>query len=500
MAGMLGLETLNPQQNMILYGFPSPPVDLIKDSIYGTPIGSLGDGTQIWKITHNGVDTHTIHWHLANVQLINRVAWDNALRLPDDNELGWKDTIRINPLQDTIIALRPFSPASLPFQVPNSVRLIDPTMPENEPLRPPSPGTWFDPQANPLGAVTNHLVNFGWEYTVHCHILAHEEMDMMHALVFGVPPLAPSNLTATAAAGTVNLTWTDNSLNETRFIIERAEDAGFTVNFVSFEAPENATTYADPSVAGGITYYYRVKANNLVGDTEVYQAPSLGFPTMSLDSPVSAPVSITVVAPGPAAPTNLQAVINDGPLRITLTWIDASNNETSFAIWRSTNGGPFGQIGTVTRTPAQSTATGGTVTFNNTDMPSAPLVPGSIYSYYVIALNAQGSSGPSNTVTVNFSAPAAPTNLAGTAVRIPGNRTQDRVTLTWVDNANNEAGFQIQRSLFANFRFPSSFTVGPNVQTFTQNVSRAFNFYYRVRARNAVGNSGWSNPVLVITP
>ncbi len=27
-----------------------------------------------------------------------------------------------------------------------------------------------------------HVVNFGWNYIWHCHILAHEENDMMHAL------------------------------------------------------------------------------------------------------------------------------------------------------------------------------------------------------------------------------------------------------------------------------------------------------------------------------
>jgi hypothetical protein len=30
----------------------------------------------------------------------------------------------------------------------------------------------------------------------HCHILGHEEMDMMRAQVMAVPPQAPSNLTA----------------------------------------------------------------------------------------------------------------------------------------------------------------------------------------------------------------------------------------------------------------------------------------------------------------
>ena len=48
-----------------------------------TPISSATDGTQIWKITHNGVDTHPIHFHLYDVQVINRVTWDNIIIPPD---------------------------------------------------------------------------------------------------------------------------------------------------------------------------------------------------------------------------------------------------------------------------------------------------------------------------------------------------------------------------------------------------------------------------------
>jgi hypothetical protein len=32
----------------------------------------------------------------------------------------------------------------------------------------------------------NHYVNFGAEYVYHCHILSHEEMDMMPAFTTGV--------------------------------------------------------------------------------------------------------------------------------------------------------------------------------------------------------------------------------------------------------------------------------------------------------------------------
>jgi FtsP/CotA-like multicopper oxidase with cupredoxin domain len=283
MSGKLGLEmprTVAGAQNFMLYDYTHPPVELIVPSLYGTPIGVLGDGTQIWKITQNGVDTHAMHFHVFEVQLINRVAWDNNIRLPDPNELGWKDTVRVNPLQDTIVALRPIAPI-LPFQIPNSIRPLAPNEPLGAVLT--TGLATFDPSGEPV-TIINHLVNFGWEYVWHCHLLAHEENDMMHGIAVGIAPPAPTNLQAVPTTLAVRLTWTDNSLNETGFTIQRAGDAGFTTGLMTFTVGENVTTYLDYSVIGFSTYYYRVMANNVIGDTAVYSAPSIGFPHVSVDS------------------------------------------------------------------------------------------------------------------------------------------------------------------------------------------------------------------------
>ena len=202
MSGMLGLSLQNsPNHVLIPYGLASPPTDLVKGSVEGTPIGVMPDGTQIWRIFHNGVDTHTIHTHLFHTQLINRVGQDGQIvgDPVDPIELGWKDTFRVNPLEVTYLAMRPTvpTPAQVPFEVPDSVRLIDPTLPEGATLIPPPPAGWFDPDGVKIPEILNHYVNFGWEYVWHCHILSHEEMDMMHSLVFAVPPKAPTGLTAT---------------------------------------------------------------------------------------------------------------------------------------------------------------------------------------------------------------------------------------------------------------------------------------------------------------
>ena len=85
--------------------------------------------TQLWKITHNGVDTHGIHFHLVNVQVINRVGWDGAIRPPDPNELGWKDTVRMNPLEDIIVAMRAKVPTVSPSRFPTAFAPDAPALP-----------------------------------------------------------------------------------------------------------------------------------------------------------------------------------------------------------------------------------------------------------------------------------------------------------------------------------------------------------------------------------
>ena len=139
MTANLGLEVVPATpatQNIVLYPYVNPATELIDAT--GLPVAdvkiapiSTADGTQIWKITHNGVDTHPIHFHLYDVQVLNRVTWDNIIIPPDATELGWKDTVRVSPLEDTIVALRPIIPA-LPFELRNSIRFLSPMMPQGQ--------------------------------------------------------------------------------------------------------------------------------------------------------------------------------------------------------------------------------------------------------------------------------------------------------------------------------------------------------------------------------
>ncbi|VVB84824.1 Laccase [uncultured archaeon] len=296
MNAMLGVEigqrvNLTPlMQTSIPYYDIDPPTELIKNSNSAVRIGTMADGTQIWKVTHNGVDTHAIHVHMFNVQLINRVAWDGTIEAPDPNEEGWKDTIRMNPLEDAYIALRPIKPP-VPWDLPNEIRPLDVTAPVSMAMSPLQFHN-TDPMNQPA-TVLNHMINYGWEYVWHCHLLGHEENIMMRPMLFVPAPNAPNTLTTTVV-GTgsktaVNLSWIDNSTSETTWTIQRATGTGpwATIAAVpSRTGPGVGTTvtYTDASVVTKTLYNYRVLATDVAGDTTVYAAPITGYPTLSVDS------------------------------------------------------------------------------------------------------------------------------------------------------------------------------------------------------------------------
>jgi hypothetical protein len=81
---------------------------------------------------------------------------------------------------------------------------------------------------------------------------------------------APSNLSAVRGgnvkAQRIDLSWTDNSTGEAKFVIERSTTSTFTSNLVTYEVGANATSYRDTSnVQPKTTYYYRVFAVSSVG-------------------------------------------------------------------------------------------------------------------------------------------------------------------------------------------------------------------------------------------
>jgi hypothetical protein len=330
--------------------------------------------------------------HLFNAQVVNRVGWDGVVRPPDANELGWKDTIRMNPLEDIIIAAKAESQL-LPFGLPNSRRLMDPSLPQGSTLG----FTQVDPTTGNPALVTNELADFGWEYVWHCHLLGHEENDMMRPLIMNVTSINPGDPVYTSGAPVLSvstvalpfvLTWTDptpvlprapvtgvpanlgNLANEIGFHVQRAVGAGAFATIA--EALANSTTYTDTTAVLGTTYRYRVVAFNTAGDS------------------TSNIVTALLTPPPPAAPTALTArIATMNPPTVALAWTDNSNNETSFTIQRATNAG-------FTQNLTTFTVGANVVAYSDTTV-----VRGTSYWYRVFAVNSGANSAFTNTATIS---------------------------------------------------------------------------------------------------
>ncbi|MFB3879681.1 MAG: hypothetical protein ACE149_00385 [Armatimonadota bacterium] len=347
------------------------------------------DETRLWRLMHLGVDSHSLHFHLFDVQVINRVDWTNTLLDPYPEEIGWKETIRTNPFEDIILALRPKASAmKLPFGLPDSSRPLNPTVPLGStmgftPVLPP-------PGVPGVAQLSNVVTNFFWEYVWHCHLLGHEENDMMRPLALKVPSILPTApvLSGSASGGLVNLSWTDptpynystglptstlgNPRNEIGFRIERAPVVGGVVGaYVPIgTALANRTTFSAPTAAG--TYRYRVVVYNAAGSVN------------------SNGLTIGGTAGAPAAPSNLAvtaAYYNLLYARTTITWTDNSGNETGFRVQRATN-------------PTFTTDLVTVLKGANVTTYQQYVAHGTTYYYRVQAYNGSGNSAWSNVASV----------------------------------------------------------------------------------------------------
>src|SRR5262249_19711591 len=65
----------------------------------------------------------------------------------------------------------------------------------------------------------------------------------------------------------INLTWADNSTNESGFVLERATNSSFTAGFTSTNLVANTTSTTVTGLAAGTTYWFRVPATNAGGNS-----------------------------------------------------------------------------------------------------------------------------------------------------------------------------------------------------------------------------------------
>ncbi len=87
-----------------------------------------------------------------------------------------------------------------------------------------------------------------------------------------------------------------------------------------------------------------------------------------------------------------------------------------------------------------------------------------------------------------FINPVAPTGLTATVM------SATSINLAWQDNSTNESEFLIERKTGVAGGYTQIATVGANVTAYTDaGLSENTSYFYRIRATNAIGNSGYSS-------
>ena len=189
-------------------------------------------------------------------------------------------------------------------------------------------------------------------------------------------PPPPTGVTATVAAGTVVLAWTNAPLNPVTYAVKRSTNGGGPYTLLGQDLTEGmpVTSFTDTAPINGATNYYVVTALNAVAES---------------DNSAEVAVGLGVWSTVPGAPSGLTASVGSG--NITLNWSSPAN-AASFKVKRSTTSGSGYTVIASNVLSAPFLDTSGTV--------------GTPYYYVVSAVNNMGESPNSG------QAAATPTNAS----------------------------------------------------------------------------------------
>lgn len=290
-----------------------------------------------------------------------------------------------------------------------------------------------------------------------------------------VAPNPAFNLAAKTISTTqIDLTWnlgTQDGVTNNRVAQEIYRSAvSATDGFIRIATiGDYEASYSDKTGTPKTKYWYKILTANLQGQ-----------------SPFSNVADATTLGP-PFAPSNLTAVLaNDalGNTVIRTAWRDNSDDEWGFALERSTDS-------TFTRGVLRADLDSNTVAAT-----SVPIEEGVTYYFRVNASNKYGASKYSATTKLDVvvtAAPNAPYDLKGTA-------TAAEVSLKWGDDSNKEAAFDVERSTDGT-TFTKLASTGRNETVYVdKTVAERTKYFYRVRATNVRGNSGYTNVLEITTP
>lgn len=180
----------------------------------------------------------------------------------------------------------------------------------------------------------------------------------------------------------------------------------------------------------------------------------------------------------PLAPTNLAVEVLSST-SVTLSWTENSDNETGFILEYSLN---------TDFDPSLEVA----LEADSASVVISELQASTEYFFRIYAFNDVGNSVYSavqNITTLDppLNPPNAPSDLVLNVL------SDTEISVSWDDNSDNEDRFVLEWSLNSDLSNPFSASFSANANSFTvSSLSPETQYYFRVKANNTAGDSGWS--------
>ncbi|MBO3273173.1 reprolysin-like metallopeptidase [Hymenobacter defluvii] len=334
-----------------------------------------------------------------------------------------------------------------------------------------------------------------------------------------VPPLATQAAVAVAPAANALVTtrpvFTWQAVpNATAYTVQVATDAAFSnVVLTQTIASDTVKTFTPTApLAAGTTYYWRVRGGNVCGAAPYSAATAFRTGVVSCQPYAATQIPVTIPATANAsASSTIEVSSTDVVAAIRINNLTITHPNAGELTVTLTN--PAGRSAMLLATLCAGTANLNlSLDEQATATLACPLNAGGTYrpaNSLAGLLNAPANGTWTLRITDNTAGnggtltgwalelctvpapPAAPTNLLAYLNGTSGSTAT--IGLQWQNNATNETGFELERSLTTNTSFQRIATIAANQTTYSDEVSSTGRYVYRIRAVNDIGNSAYSN-------